>query len=440
MARILIGNEFNEDRAGLVDAKRKKDAWWTQRLVWFAEDHDVLVMAVAPDEAFLRHVTGVTGTARETLRIVVPPPGSLGVGVLTADRLAAPQLLARLRDALAGEPPDAIISLHPDVSVAVLARALGAVQALSGFGFLSQAGGRLVNSKAAFRAIAAGTGVPVPAGGVSTDPAQLVETVDALLGDDQPVILKHEFRAGGRGNEILSRESGRTPVGAQHVVVVRDRGELEVYVARRWAWLTSNGQSPVVVEQYHPGSRALFAEFAVTDKGVDFGGQGELLSAPLAAAEIIPAPDVAEHVVEALVEGGRALCEPLQAMGYRGRLSADAILTAAGRLLFTEYNGRITGSTPVYAVFGERVIGPGYSRDRVLFDRDGWRVPSFAGALAALTEAGLAYSPDSRLGAVVVTPYNSDNGTVRYCLAAASLHEALRAQAAIEGLFAGPAS
>ncbi|MEV6923816.1 peptide ligase PGM1-related protein [Dactylosporangium sp. NPDC051485] len=440
MVRILIGNEFNEDRAGIIDAKQKKTAWWTQRLAWFARNDDILVMAVAPDEEFLRHVTGVTGTDHATLRIVVPPPGGLGVGVLTADRLAAPALLAELRAALHGRHPDAVISLHPDTSIAELSTALGAQHALAGHSFLSQAGGRLVNSKAAFRAIAAGAGVAIPEGGVSTTPAQLVETAGRLLDRDLPVILKHEFRAGGRGNEIVTPYEGITPVGAQRAVTVRSRAEFEAYVERRWSWLTSNGQSPLVVERYHPGSRALFAEYSITDKGVDFGGQGELISAPLAAAEIIPAPDVADAAVTALLDGGRALSEPLHAMGYRGTLSADAILTNDGQILFTEYNGRITGSTPVYAVFGEQVIGPQYSRDRVLFDRDGWPVPSFAEAVAALDRSGLAYSSATGLGAVLVTPYNTSNGSVRYCLAAACITDVWRAQERIEALFAGTTS
>ncbi|MFD0890773.1 peptide ligase PGM1-related protein, partial [Streptosporangium algeriense] len=258
-----------------------------------------------------------------------------------------------------------------------------------------------------------------------------------LLERGLPVMLKHEFRAGGRGNEILSPVEGLTPVGAQHAVHVNGRAELEAYVARRWDWLTSNGRSPMVVERYHPDSRALFAEFDITDKGVEFAGQGELISAPLAAAQIIPAPGLAGDALAALLDGGRLLCEPLHAMGYRGTLSADAILTPESRVLFTEYNGRITGSTPVYRVFGEQVVGPGYARERVLFDRDGWPVPSFDEALAALAGAGLAYSPRTRLGAVLVTPYNTSNGSVRYCLAAESVDDAWRGQAAIEALFAG---
>lgn len=434
MTRLLIANEFNEDRAGIAEAKLRKTAWWTQRLLWFARDDDVLLLAVAPDEEFLAYVTGLTGTRRSSLRIVVPPPGSLGAGVLSPDRLLDPRCQDALRDALGGREVARVVPLHPDASVAELAGRLGLLGSLPGHGFLGQGGGRLVNSKAAFRAVAAGTGTPLPEGGVCAERADAETAVWRLLGAGLPVILKHDLRAGGRGNEILSPVEGTVPVGAQRSVVVTDRAALRDYFARRWDWLTSRGQSPVVVEHYVPGSAAVFAEFDITDEGPRFAGQGELVSAPLAAAEIIPAPCLTPDTLARLTDGGRRLSDALHAMGYRGTVSADAILTPGGDILFTEYNGRITGSTPVYAVIGDRLAGG--TPARTLLDRDGWEVPSFGAALDRLTAAGLAFDPGTRTGTVLVMPYNTGNGSVRYCVVEDGIDRALERGRAVEQLFA----
>jgi hypothetical protein len=435
MSRLLIGNEFNEDRAGLADAKRKKTGWWAQRLLWFARDDDVLVLPVAPDENYLEYVTGLTGTDRSSLRLVVPPPGVLGVGVLSVDRLADASLRATLVAALDGRPIETVVALHPDRAVADLASALGAEKAMPGIGFLAQGGGRLVNSKVIYRAVAGGTGVPVPIGGVCDSRAGAEETIGGLLDAGHPVILKHEFRAGGRGNEILSPSEDLPPVGAQRTVVVPDQQGLREYLTQRWDWLTSQGQHPFVAERYFPGSSAVFAEYDVTDQGVRFAGQGEMVSAPLAAAEIIPAPGLDADLTDALLDGGHRLCEPLFAMGYRGMLSADAIITPDREILFTEYNGRITGSTHIYRVIGEHLVGMDYATTRVLLEREGWPVPSLRAAAGRLAETGLAFSPSTRTGVVLVMPYNPSNSSIRYCLVAHDLQSAREQQEIVEALF-----
>lgn len=434
MPRLLIGNEFNEDRAALAEAKRRKTAWWTHRLMWFAEEGDILVVAVAPEPAFVDYVLAMTGVPRSSVRILVPPPGELGIGVLTADRLAQPDFLAQLRGLLHGEDIDEVIALHPDSAVVELARALDLLDRLPGSGFLSQEGARLAGSKAVFRAVAEGTGVPVPPGTVCTRRADAARHIGAMLTAGELVMLKHDMRSGGRGNEILSPVEGVVPVGAQRAVTISGEAALLDYLADRWDWLTSHDRSPLVVERYYPDSISLFAEFWITDKGPRFGGQGELISAPLAAAEIIPAPDLDAAALTDLIEGGRRLSEALYAMGYRGVVSADAIRTPAGAVLFTEYNGRITGSTPAYHVIGKQVVGSGYAEERVLFDRDGWPMTSFSAARDKLADAGLAYDPVSRTGVVLVMPFNTGNDTLRYCVVEKTMARARECVDVVESL------
>ncbi|MDN0193983.1 peptide ligase PGM1-related protein [Streptomyces sp. S.PNR 29] len=433
MVRLLVANDFIEDLAGVADARLKKNGWWAQRLVWFARDDDVLVMTSMPEDDYLDYVTAMTGTRRSTLRVVVPPSGRLGTSVLTADRLMNHDFLADLRAALAGRTIDQVLSLHPDEAVAALARSLDASGALSGYGFIDQGGGQLANSKAAFRAVAAGVGAPVPAGGVCATRREAEELISGLL-DDGPVILKQDLRVGGRGNEIISAVEGVTPVGAQRSVVLADRPALHTYLAERWDWLTSRGRSRFVAERYFPGSQAVFAEFSITDDAVDCAGQGEMVSAPMAKAEIIPPPGLKPEMTSDLLDGGRRLAEALRAMGYRGLLSADAIITQQGQVLFTEYNGRITGSTHIYEIIGRHIVGADYAEARVLLEIDGWEVPSFRAGVRLLEDSGLAYDAASRTGVVLAMPFNPSVGTIRYVVVAETLDIARERAQALEAL------
>ncbi|MFC9328865.1 peptide ligase PGM1-related protein [Kitasatospora sp. NPDC057015] len=438
MTRVLIGNDFSED----ARTDRGWTGWWVQRLAWFAREGDVLVLPVAPEADFLAYVTALTGVPAGSLRAVVPPPGATGTGTLSPDRLADPVFLRELREAIGTRRVTEVFPLWPDVPVARLVRELGIAAALPGYGFVDQAGGLLLNSKSAFRAIAGGAGVPVPQGTVGTSAEAVEPTVLELLALGHPAIVKHDFLSGGHGNEILNSSGPVRPVGARRVVEVRDRDEVRAYLADRWEWLTGGGRSRPVVERYYRDSSAYFAEFLISDAGIRLTGTGELLSAPYAVGQIMPAVGLEPHTFQRLVELGRRLCEPLHALGYRGTLGADAIVTPDGEVLFTEYNGRVTGSTHIYGVIGEQVVGPGYGEDRVILERvwpEGWSVPSFAAAVERLAATGTGWNPGTRTGVVLTNAFDGEHG-VMYCIVAADLDDAWARDAALKDVFGAPAS
>jgi hypothetical protein len=432
MTRLLIGNDFSED----ARTDRGWTGWWVQRLVWYAEDGDILVLPVAPEDDFLRYVTGLTGTRSDRLNVVVPS-GEGRNGMLTPDQLADPGFLARLREAIAGRELTEVLSLWPDVAIARLARVLGAESALPGYGFIDAAGGMLVNSKAMFRAIAAGAGVPLPPGTVCTSRNAAERAIAELLDEDFPVIVKHEFLSGGHGNEILSTTGGFRPVGARRVVKVSSRADVRSYLDDSWHWLSGGDRCRPVLEHYIRDSSAYFGEYRIAADGITLAGDGELLSAPYAIGQIMPSIGLEPHTFDTLIEAGRRLCEPLHAMGYRGMLAADAIVTPDRQVLFTEYNGRFTGSTHIYGTIGKQVVGPGYGKDRMILERvwpEGWTVPSFASALERLTTAGLAYDAATRAGVVLTNAFDNLNG-VMYCIIAEDLGTAWARDRQLRPLF-----
>jgi hypothetical protein len=433
--RVLIGNDFSED----VRIDRGWTGWWVQRLVWFAVDGDVLVLPTPPEEAFLRYVTSLTGADPRTLTIVVPPAGDGEAGLLNSARLADPGFIADLSKAIHEREVVRLSALWPDAAVARLAEELGAIPATPGYGFASQGGGLLTNSKSMFRAIAGGTGAPLPPGAVCTSLDVAEQMIVDLLAGGEPVVVKHDFLSGGRGNEILTAGPAVRPIGARRVVTVSGTADVRRYLHERWDWLAAGGRGRPVVERYVPDSAAYFAEYLVTDDGWRLAGSGELLSAPYAVGQVMPPVGLEPDVTRQLLGGADRLAGALHAIGYRGIVSSDAIVTPEREVLFTEFNGRVTGSTHIYGVIGERVVGPGFGRDRIILERvwpEGWSTPSFAATLDRLTRAGLAYSPKARTGVVLTNAFDGGNG-VMYCIVAEQLDDAWACERAMAPLFGG---
>ncbi len=144
---------------------------------------------------------------------------------------------------------------------------------------------------------------------------------------------------------------------------------------------------------------------------------------PVAVGEIVPAQALTPAGRAVLVESGLRLCGSLHAMGYRGYLSADAVLTPAGEIVFTETNGRISGSTHLHISIGARVLDAAHRGRRVLLQRGGWAVPSFATAVERLKDADLAFDREAGLGVVLVSDLMPD-GTLAYCVVAEDLESA----------------
>jgi hypothetical protein len=439
MAILIIGNsrtsEMVGDLAALTPAQLRSGGCVAQRMLWFARDGDLLVLPFAPSPEYLTYVTGLTGTDPASLTIVVPPPGSLGADILTPDRLADAGFRDQLRRALGNQPPDEILAIYKDLSVTGLARALAAEAALPGYPFSAQAGDALVNSKAGFRALAAGAGVPIAPGTVVTRPEQALDAVTDLFDQGHSVMVKLEFNGGGFGNEILSRTAGVAPAGAPRVVVLPDRPAVLTYLEQRWEWLTAGRANRLVVERFFPGSTTVYAEYLIGDRGARLIGLGELLMEPVAIGAVLPAQTIDARTRATLLDGAQRLMDSLRVLGYRGVVSADAIHTPDGQVLFTETNCRLTGSTHVHLVLDGRVVDADHREKRVFLERGGWAVPSFPAAVERLAAAGLGYDPTSRTG-VVITSDDGD-GTVDCCAIADALATAEEMHHELGGLFAG---
>jgi hypothetical protein len=420
MSKLIITNSRTEEMVGdlalLTPEERLAGGWGAQRMFWFAADGDVLVLPWIAEDEYVDYVLGLTGTDRSTLTLLVPPPGYLGPELLTPDRLADEQFREELREVLAGRDIDKMLTAYDDTFVVELAKAMGVEHALPGFAFSEQGGDALVNSKAAFRAVAAGIGVAIAPGIIASTPDQAEGTIARILGRGDNVIVKKEFAGGGFGNEILAAAEGVRPTGARNVVVLPDVDAIKLYVAERWSWLTGERDDRLVIEQYFADAVTVYAEFVVTDEGCDLLGTGEIVMEPVAIGEIVPPQSITPDAHDELVVMGRRICEAFRGVGYRGNISADAIRTQDGDIVFSETNGRLTGSTHLHAVLRDRMTHPRHRGDRVMVERAAWTVPSFASAVEQLAANGLAFDKETATGVVLTANYVPVNSMVMYCV------------------------
>jgi len=425
MTSLIISNcteEIVGDLALLTADQCRSFGWGAQRMLWYARNGDIVVLPGQPDGDFLTYVTGLTGTDPSSLTLLIPPPGEFGADILSPDRLANEEFREQLRLAATERAVGSVLSVYTDFAVADLARATGIGDGLAGMRFSAEQGDAIVNSKAIFRAVAAAAGTPIARGLVTGRREQAMALICELLEQGDHVMVKKEFAAGGFGNEILSPAPGVRAAGAPQVVVLTDRVAVADYLAERWSWLTGDGHSRLVIEQYLPQIATVYAEFEATDSGCTLRGTGEIVMAPTAVGEIIPPQSIEAETHRTLVELAHLVCERFRLFGYRGNICADAIVTPDGEIVFTETNGRLTASTHLHVNMVGRVVDAARRRDRVFMERAGQlTVPSFAHALEQLAASGLGYDDDAATGVVLTANYVPVNGRVTYCVVAESL-------------------
>jgi hypothetical protein len=430
---LIVGNtrtvEMVGELAALSALERQSGGCAAFRLLWFARPGDIVVLPSWPRAEFLDYVTGMTGIEPSDLLLLVPPPGALGADLLTPDRTADPGFRHQLAEAVRQRSADQVLAVYKDVALAQLADSVGL--ALPGHAFSAQGGDAILNSKAGFRAIAAGAGTPIVPGAVVRGPAEATAVAGELLAAGHSVIVKQEFASGAHGNELLSRVPVARVAGAVRSVALKDASQLAEYFVEHWDRLTARSRNRLVIERYLTDCDTVYAEYWIGDRGCDLLGVAEILMDPYPIGEVVPGRASEPATRQALLAAGSKLCNAVHAMGYRGYLSMDSIRTPAGEVYATETNARMSGSTHLHQVILGRLLA-GHSR--VLLEMHDWRVPSFAAAVQRLAEAGLAFSRERGTGVLLTTDLMPDS-TVTYCVVAADLPAAQAVRVQLNEMF-----
>ncbi|MEV7098002.1 peptide ligase PGM1-related protein [Amycolatopsis sp. NPDC051045] len=413
MSTLIVSNQRSEDMMGDPESVSPRYSRYVGnqavRMAWCLTPGDILVLPIAPCEPHLRYVLDFMEVDPATVHVVIPPPGRFGDGILSRDRLGHPEFLAQLRDLVATTRVDSVVPFHFDEAVIKLAHDLGIGAATPGIGFLTQGGGKLLNSKAAFRAIASGIEVPIPEGIVTEHRSDAEGYVWEMLCAGRAVIVKQDFQKDNEGHVILSPAVGVPPLGARRVEVLADRAAVSAHFGINWARYSDCGRQRVVIEHYLVESTSVYVELLVTDSGTRLVGHGQLRLEPVLNGLVIPAPTAALPAFAAFLAHAERLCEAVRGMGYRGTMSVDGVVAPSGDILVNEFNCRTNGSTHIHLI-GEQVLGAGYLADRVIVELRQYSFASFEDALRSLIERGLAYDRTARRGVIISVHDNIPEG------------------------------
>jgi hypothetical protein len=409
--RILIGNHIDPAIRDRSDMRA-----WTQRILWFSGQDDLVVLCSEPDTQFLRYVSAFTRVDPDLLKIVVTPPGNCGDKLLDPETLTEESFLRKIRESL-GEgnlnQVEEIFALWPSAGISRFAAALGLTDRYPGAAFFAQAGGEVVNNKAVFRALAAGAGVPIARGAVCRSEDEAVASTRALLqAAAGAVVVKQAHNGAGVGNELLlgDHRLACDHVGARHLhhLPSSEPTAIEAYWQKRWSWASAAGRFPVVVEEFIPEATSLYSEHHADDAGTHPSETGTLLYVGRRLShQIVPLRDIPAAVHAQLVQGGTRLARTYRAIGYRGYLSADAVATPDGQVLFTEVNAQVSGSLHIYQVIAHRIVDTGAQPVRSVVEYHvppTWAVADLESFLTAVSDLGCAYDPITRTGVIVSMP------------------------------------
>ncbi len=427
--RILIGNHIDPAIRDRGDLRA-----WTQRIVWFARDGDLIVLCDEPDPQFFTYATSHTGVDPANLRVMVPPAGRHDGRLLDPESLTSPEFVRAVRDALGVgglDQVEEVFALWPSAHVSRFAAALGIEEKFAGAGFFAQGGGELGNNKANFRALAAGAGVPIPAGAVCRSEREAVAATATLLDGAGAVMVKQAHNGAGVGNQLLLRDASLASdhVGARHLHRLDgdNRQAIEAYWTERWDWASAQNRFPVVIEEFAPEAVSVYSEHYAADDGTRPTEMGTLLYVVRRLShQVVPLRGVNDSVRAQLRRGGTRLAEVYRALGYRGHLSADAVVTTDGRVVFTEVNAQVSGSLHIYQVIAHRIVDTAAVPERSVVEYHvppTWAVPDFDAFLAAVDEFGCAYDPVTRTGVIVsmpVIPLEVNRAQFVFCIAYAT--------------------
>ncbi|MFJ6700035.1 peptide ligase PGM1-related protein [Streptomyces sp. NPDC091272] len=438
MRRLWVANcnsEYMVDRLDELDPKEREGTPVVgARMVWLLRDGDALVLPQPVDPAFVAHVGALMGFDPARVDLLTPEDDT--VRVLSQDVLHRAGLLDRLQ-ALVDAPGDWELRAYiADRGTAALARAIGLPpDAVSAFD--TAGGAELFNSKAVFRALAAGLGIPVPDGAVCATRGDLGRVLERLAAPTGAVIVKADRNSGGTGNLLCLADPRIPALGAGRVHALTGEADREAIIDRTGLAATHAPYGQVVAETYHPHCRSLCLEVLCPELATDAPellNIGEMLMEPTWNGFIMPAPgNFPAGVQDTLIEYALRLAAGIRAFGYRGLVNIDAIVAPDGQVWFNEVNARLGGCTHLHHLAGT-LLGPNWQADHVLATHNDLPAPDVPQLLKTLEDQSLAFTTAAGQGVVITADDSRNSGTVEYAVLAPDLQTARTIESRLRAL------
>lgn len=436
--QIVVANVDNEnmmaDPSGLTPEFCSGSALIAQRMLWFAEPGDIVLLPSPPSAPMMRYLAGWKHCDAEDIRTLSPEPGNHGPLPLGAQNLLDPRFIRQVR-ALMGSRENWIVAPYLcDRSIVALSQELDLPDSALLTPFAQEGGCEMLNDKRAFRGLAAGRGIPLAAGEIIASRDELERAVMRLIGKTNAVIIKQDRHSGAEGNLILSRQRNVCAEGALEVVFAAEDASIRKATAGIWERLAYHERAALIVEAYYPSSISLYAEFGVDPRrrAVELLNWGEQRMEPVFTGFVIP-PTLPAFQGARFVSGATELARVACDLGMAGRLSVDGIITPEGELIFNEINGRIGGCSQVHHI-AELLLGPGYGDNTVIATHHKVPAPLIDEVIDIAKEQGLHFDHAERRGIVVMAEDTKQLGVLDFLAIAPRKDEALSIEGRFESL------
>ena len=411
--RLLIANDLDDSLLHKVDVRA-----WAQRMLWFAQNEDVIITMDLPDRRHIEYVTRLTGVDPDSLQFIsLPGTGRFERRMFDHHLLLDPDLLAQLRPMCAQ-----ICEVHAQWNsplISVFLDELGLNDAWPGAGLFSQNGAEVLNNMGNFRAFATAAGVPISEGVVcrTLEDAQFHSA--RLLRRHRALMVKQAHAGAGAGNLLLTTDETipglRSGNSRREVLPAENSVALESFWAAHWPWASSKERYGVVIEQYVEDAASVYVEFFLDRTGPKVREVGELhFEEGRLAREVVPARNIPERVRTEVVGSAARLATYYYNLGHRGFLSADVVVTRAGKFTFTEVNAQFTGSSHLYNIVANKVVGAwerGLSVTQMTSPL-AWQLSNLPELLEALEQEELAFTNEADDCIIPITPCIGDRGVL----------------------------
>ncbi|CUB11030.1 biotin carboxylase [Bacillus cereus] len=416
--KILIGNHIEDS----ILKMNSDDRIFSQRVLWFAHDGDIIILSTEPDRDFLKYVTSLTGVDPSTLRFYILPKGRYFGKHFDQYALDDENFIKSFPKDL--KDVTNIFSMWDSPAVVRFAEKIGLSERLPGIKFFSQYGIELVNNKAYFRALSAAADIPVANGEVCHDIKEAELAIEQILSTSEAVLVKQAHNGAGVGNQLVLKNSNVEidHVGAKHVHYLSSSpNAVKEYLEQRWDWASVNGKRPVVIEEFKANSQTIYAEFYADEMGVRHTQAGRLgYTGHRLIKEVAPLRNINNDIRMKLLIYGERLANLYHSIGYRGYLSADAVVDEEGDLIFTEMNARVGGSLHVYDSIASRVVKVSENPERTVVQYHSpntWKTVNFEEFFNILNDLGCYYDHKTRKGVILSLPIIPEvGGYISFCI------------------------
>jgi hypothetical protein len=422
VSTLYIGNSFNEALVGDLrqfdNAERQIGGNLSCRLVWLMERGDIVLSPQRISDEFLAYASGIKDASITAADVIVPPPGRFGEDVLTADRLPRGAFIDDLRALCVARDVDRLVPYCYDQTVAALARDLGIGLQEPDFGYCEAGGVELLNRKSVFRALCAGSGIPIPEGIVTRHEEDAADYIWGLIQVGASVIVKQDVHQGGHGNGILAPSTDVPQVGAAEFAVVQDKRAVDEWLKRQWSRFSSGSRDPVVVERYVEDVISLGCEVDVAAPLPALRHTVEMRMTPIFDGIVLPPVSVSHETDTTFARYALELSAVVHRMGYRRLINIDGLAArSGGSVVLNEFNGRLGGSTHLHWI-GHNFVGADYVRERQFASNNDWKVPSFSAAVDMLARERIGFESATAEGIILTCDHTAQSGAVEYCVVA----------------------